>query len=102
MLESFLDEGSLRLALEDLQRLESRLRVLPECEGAEVGWREYPELEGGPLKDLLGRLALLSALYEGKNGKGPTERVQRKLQGAVVQDPHQVQLALVRLLQLKA
>ena len=100
--DALLDEGRLRLAVADLDLLEKRLRDLPESSGPEVTASDYHELEGGPLRDLLRRLALLNSLYLGKNGQGGTLGVQQQLGQSPFPDLHTLQLALVSLHQLKA
>ena len=101
-LDALLDEGRLRLAVADLELLEKRLRDLPETAGTEVTASDYHELEGGPLRDLLRRLALVNSLYLGKNGQGATAWVQQQLNECPFADLHTLQLALVSLHQLKA
>lgn len=100
--DALLDEGKLRLALADLERLEQRLRDLPESPGPEMATPDYRELEGGPLRDLLRRLALVNSLVLGKSGQGGTLGVQEQLAAAPFADIHTLQLALVSLHQLKA
>lgn len=100
--DSLLDEGKLRLAVTDLELLEKRLLDLPESEGPEMTACDYRELEGGPLRDLLRRLALLNSLYLGKNGQGGTVGVQQLLSQVPFADLHTLQLAMVSLHQLKA
>ena len=100
--DGLLEESRLRLALTDLQRLEEGLRNLPENSGPEVTSADYRELEGGPLRDLLCRLALLHSLYLGKNGQGATLAVQKQLEQKPFADLHTLQLALVGLHQLKS
>ena len=99
--DTLLDEGRLRLAITDLEILENRLRDLPENSGPEVTAPEYRELEGGPLRDLLCRLAMLNSLYLGKNGQGGTLAVQQQLKQKPFADLHTLQLALVSMHQLK-
>lgn len=100
--DELLDEGDLALAVADLNQLESKLRLLPERPGPEVQAPDFQELEGGPLRDLLRRLAQLNALYLGKKGEGATQRVQSQLSDSAFGDVHTLQLAIVRLHQLKA
>ncbi len=100
--DELLNEHDLTLAVADLNRLEANLRLLPECPGAEVEAPDFRELEGGPLRDLLQRLAQLNALYLGKKGAGATELVQAQLSRSAFGDVHTLQLAIVRLHQLKA
>ncbi len=101
-IDSLLEETQLRLALDDLIKLEEHLISLPECPGPEVRASEFPELVGGPLQNLLRRLSRLNALYEGKAGAGATLEVREQLQAERFANLHDLQLALVSLHQLKA
>lgn len=100
--DELLNENDLALAVADLNRLETNLRQLPERPGPEMQAQDFRELEGGPLRDLLQRLAQLNALYLGKKGGGATQAVQAQLSGSDFGDVHSLQLALVKLHQLKA
>lgn len=103
-IEPLLEEGPLRLALEDLKLLQRRLLDLPESSGPEITAPDFADLESGPLRELLRRLGQLNALYLGKQGKGATTLVREQLEAipSLFDDVHSVQLALVRLHQLKS
>lgn len=103
-IEPLLEKGSLQLALDDLQLLQRRLLDLPESAGPEMTAPDFVDLESGPLRDLLSRLGQLNALYLGKQGRGATNLVRAQLEASpsLFDDIHSVQLALVRLHQLKS
>lgn len=101
MIDALLDEQRLGQSLADLRRFEQQLLELPEQPGPEVEAPGFAELPGGPLQNLLRRLARLNALYEGKNGEGSTLQVQAQLAAEPFADPHTLQLAVVNLHQLK-
>ncbi|MBX3170058.1 MAG: hypothetical protein KF760_21820 [Candidatus Eremiobacteraeota bacterium] len=100
--DELLDEHELALAVADLNQLEARLRQLPDGPGPEMRAPDFRELEGGPLRELLQRLAQLNALYLGKKDGRATQEVQTQLAGSAFGDVHTLQLAIARLHQLKA
>lgn len=100
--DQLLEEDRLQRAVADLDLLERDLRELPETSGPQVNAPDYRELSGGPLKDLLRRLSLLHALFEGKNGAGATDEVRAELALRPWPDLSTLQRALVEMHQLKA
>jgi len=104
VIESLLPDGPVERALEDLQRLEKSLKLLPDRPGPEVRSELFAELEPGPLQALLQRLSGLHCLYLCKQSGGSTNQILSQLSASpdILHDPKQVRLALVQLHQLKS
>lgn len=101
-IDQILNEESLRLAVQDLKKFETNLLSLPDGEANEITLQNFNELPGGPLRDLLRRLARLNTLYEGKKNGQRTTSVQKLLTQEPFADLHTLQVAIANLHQIKS
>ena len=72
MLTELLAPGRIEAALDDLGRLEARLRRLPEAPGPAVVVESFEQLPSSELRLLFQYLAGVDGLYRGKRGEGAT------------------------------